>query len=111
MIVTVWGSNFGGRISGLGITSLWTPIRAPRANTYALHWVRTVRRECLDHLIPLSERHLRAILSEFVDYYNYDRPHRSLGLQAPSPTLRNRQGGIIVRAVLGGLHHVYERAA
>ncbi len=73
--------------------------------------MRTVRRECLDHLIPLSERHLRAILSEFVDYYNHDRSHRSLGLQAPSPTLQIRQGGITVRPVLGGLHHAYERAA
>jgi len=73
--------------------------------------VRTVRRECLDHLLPLSERHLRAILSEFVDYYNHDRPHRSLGLEAPSQTVASRQGGISVRPVLGGLHHVYERAA
>jgi putative transposase len=73
--------------------------------------VRTVRSECLDHLIPVSERHLRAILTEFVHYYNHDRPHRSLGLHAPSLTVRSRKGGIAVRYVLGGLHHVYERAA
>jgi hypothetical protein len=56
--------------------------------------VRTVRRGCLDHLIPLNERHLRAILSEFVHYYNYDRPHRSLGLQPPTPRPQTWHGGI-----------------
>jgi len=65
----------------------------------------------LDHVIPLSELHFRRILAEFVDYYNHDRPHRSLALEPPSPTLGNRHGQITVRPVLGGLHHVYERAA
>ena len=51
------------------------------------------------------------VLAEFVDYYNHDRPHRSLGLQAPLPSLAASQGGVVVRPVLGGLHHVYERAA
>ena len=62
----VWGADFGGRTLGLGIKSLRTPIRAPRANAIAERWVRTVRRECLDQLIPLNERHLRATVTEFV---------------------------------------------
>jgi transposase InsO family protein len=95
----------------LGIKSLRTPIRAPRANAIAERWVRTVRGDCLDHLIPLSERHLRAILTEFVHYYNHDRPHRSFGLQPPAPRPQIRHGGITVRPVLGGLHHIYERVA
>ena len=95
----------------MDITSRRTPIQAPRANSIAERWVRTVRRECLDHLIPLNERHLLTILAEFVDYYNHDRLHRSLSLQAPLPKPQARHGGITVRAVLGGLHHVYERAA
>jgi transposase InsO family protein len=107
----VWGADFGQRASGLAIKSLRTPIQAPRANSIAERWVRTARRECLDHLIPISERHLRRVLTEFVDYYNHDRPHRSLGLQAPFPKPPARHGGIAVRPVLGGLHHVYERAA
>ena len=102
----VWGADLDRRTLGLGIKSLQTPIRAPRANAVAERWVRTVRRECLDHLIPLNERHLRAILSEFVHYYNYDRPHRSLGLQPPTPRPQTRRDGITVRPVLGGLHHV-----
>jgi hypothetical protein len=75
-----------------------------------LFWVRTARQECLDHLIPINERHLRRVLAEFVDYYNHDRPHRTLGLQAPSPRPSAYHGRIAVRPVLGGLHHVYERA-
>ena len=96
---------------GLGIKSLRTPIRAPRANAIAERWVRTVRRECLDQLIPLNERHLRAILTEFVRYYNHDRPHRTLGLQPPAPRPQSHYGAVTVRPVLGGLHHVYQRAA
>jgi putative transposase len=93
----VWGADFGQRASGLAIKSLRTPIRAPRANSIAERWVGTARRECLDHLIPISERHLRWVLAEFVDYYNHDRPHRSLGLQAPFPSLVASQGAILVR--------------
>jgi transposase InsO family protein len=107
----VWGADFSPRLARLGIKSLRTPIQAPRANSVGERWVRTIRRECLDHLIPLSERHLRRILAEFVDYYNHDRPHRSLGLQAPLRKLQASQGRIVARPVLGGLHHVYERAA
>jgi transposase InsO family protein len=107
----VWGADFGQRASGLAIKSLRTPIQAPRANSIAERWVGTARRECLDHLIPISECHRRRVLAEFVDYYNHDRPHRSLGLQAPFPKPSATHGRIAVRPVLGGLHHVYERAA
>jgi len=86
----VWGADLGGRTSGLGIKSLRTPIQAPRANSIAERWVRTVRHECLDHLIPLSERHLRAILTEFVHYYNHDRP---IAASACSLRLRGCRGG------------------
>jgi hypothetical protein len=88
-----------------------TPVRAPKANAVAERLVGTLRRECLDHMIVLNERHLRAILSEFVAFYNADRLHRSLDLESPRPRPRSRDGPIRVRAVLGGLHHAYERAA
>jgi putative transposase len=79
-----WGHDFSHRAPGLGIKSLFTPIQAPRANSIAERAVGTIRRECLDHLIPLNERPLRLLLHEFVDYYNHDRPHRSLNLEPPS---------------------------
>ena len=90
--------------------TLLTPVRAPRANAAAERVIATLRRECLDHLIVLNEEHLRVILREFVAYYNSYRPHRTLLLETPVPTIRAGIGRIRSRPVLGGLHHVYERA-
>jgi len=73
--------------------------------------VRTIRTECLDHLVVIDERHLRVVLGEFADYHNRDRPHRSLGLQSPPPGSVRVRGRVVSRPVLGGLHHVYARAA
>jgi len=72
--------------------------------------VRTLRSEVLDHVIVINDRHLHAVLAEFAQYYNRDRPHRSLDLQPPLPTLRSGPGPVASRPVLGGLHHVYARA-
>jgi len=107
----VYGQDFGKRLARLGIRSVRTPIRAPRANAIAERLVETFRRECLDHLIVLNENHLQAILAEFVAYYNRDRPHRSLRLQTPE--LRERVMGRTLgcRPILGGLHHSYAWAA
>ena len=77
----VYGADFATRIAGLGIQSIRTPVRSPLANAIGERVVRTLRRECLDHILPLSERHVRSVLAEFVAYYNRDRPHRSLGLE------------------------------
>ncbi len=107
----VYGGDFDRRAGALGIRALLTPIRAPRANAIAERLVGTLRRECLDHLIVLNERHLRSVLREFVGYYNAARPHRSLGLETPQPAARPGVGAVRSRPVLGGLRHVYERAA
>jgi transposase InsO family protein len=69
----VYGHKFGARLAKLGIASVRTPVRAPRANAIAERLVRTLRSEALDHIIVLNERHLRAVLGEFVTYYNRDR--------------------------------------
>jgi transposase InsO family protein len=81
------------------------------ANAIAERLVGTLRRECLDRVIILNEAHLRATLSEFVRYYNAERPHRTLALATPTPAVRATSGPITSRAVLGGLHHAYQRAA
>ena len=107
----VYGGDFGSRLAALGIEQLLTPVRAPRANAVAERLIGTLRRECLDHLIVLNERHLRAVLAEFAAYYNGARPHRTLGLETPLPAVRPTSGPIRARPVLGGLHHTYERAA
>jgi transposase InsO family protein len=107
----VYGGDFIRRASGLGIETVLTPVRAPRANAIAERVVRTLRTDCLDHVIALDERHLRTILAEYVAYYNTERPHRSLGLESPRTRGRPTNGAIRARPVLGGLHHIYQRAA
>ena len=95
----------------MGIETLLTPVRAPRANAVAERLVGTLRRECFDHMLVVNERHLRAILTEFVRFYNQERPHRTLRLETPEPIARPTTGSIRASPVLGGLHHVYKRAA
>jgi putative transposase len=107
----VYGAGFDSRLSRLGIAGLRAPVRSPKANAIAERLVRTIRNECLDHIIVFNERHLRGVLLEFADYYNRDRPHRSLRLASPVPASVGSIGEVASRPVLGGLHHVYYRAA
>jgi putative transposase len=97
-----------------GIRILKTPVRAPKANAIAERFVRTVRAECLDWLLILNRRHLECVLRVYVDHYNRERPHRSLGLQPPerdAQRMRPVVGAIHRRDRLGGLIHEYHRAA
>jgi transposase InsO family protein len=107
----VHGPNSAALAAGLGIRTLLTPVRAPRANAIAERLVGTLRRECIDHSVVVNERHLRTLLFDFARYYNRERPHRTLGLETPHPATRPRHGPIRASPVLGGLHHVYRRAA
>jgi transposase InsO family protein len=109
----VYGAGFVPRAAKIGINTVLTPYRAPRANAIAERVVRTLRNDCFDHLLILNEQHLRAVLVEYVAYYNLDRPHRSLALEPPLPASRSPAptGAIGSRPVLGGLHHSYHRAA
>jgi len=78
----------------------------------AERWVRSVREECLDHLLILGERHLRRVLLEYVAFFNQRRPHQGLGQQCPVPLEpRPASGPISRREVLGGIIHDYEREA
>jgi len=81
------------------------------SNAIAERIVRTIRKECLDHVIVINEAHLLAILREFATYYNRDRPHRTLALQGPVPMTPQHTGRVSSRSVLAGLYHVYARAA
>jgi transposase InsO family protein len=97
-----------------GVRVIRTPIRSPKANAFAERFVKTVRQECLDHLLIFGERHLRYILREYLRHYNQERPHRGLSLGTPVPgaAARNRGEGAVVRVDrLGGLIHEYHRTA
>ena len=106
-------ASFDAVLSSVGIESIRTPVASPRANAFAERFVRTVRQECLDHLLVVSQRHLGSLLGEYVRHYNGARPHRSLDLDQPLPrpatTIANSK--VIRRDILGGIVHEYERAA
>jgi putative transposase len=107
---TVFDSVF----SGNGTRVIKAPVRSPRANSFAERFVGTLRRECLDHVLILGERHLRSVLADYARHYNGHRPHQ--GLQQTPPL---SQGGRVVditarierRQVLSGLISEYRRAA
>jgi hypothetical protein len=92
---------------------------SPQANAFCEQLVGTIRRECLDFMIPLNARHLRGLLRESVRHYNSGRPHSSLGPGIPEEAYRGapRRGTtgqtrqkktrVISRPTLGGLHHEY----
>lgn len=88
-----------------------TPIRAPKANAFAERFVRTVRSECLDHVLVCGRRHLERVLRIYVDHCMEERPHRGLALATPRGEQRVGPAatGTMVRRrdVLGGLIHEY----
>jgi putative transposase len=98
----------------IGAAVIKTPVRAPRANAFAERFVGTLRRECLDHLLIVSERHLRGVLAEWEAHYNEHRPHQGRQQQAPNDQ-PDRAVNLAVpvqrRPVLGGLINEYHRAA
>ncbi len=109
---TKFTSSFDTVFASIGIEAIKTPVRSPRANAYAERFVRTVREECLDHLLIFSRRHLESVLAEYVRHYNRARPHRGLHLDPPQPVDAGDRSGVVRRRdVLGGLIHEYELAA
>jgi putative transposase len=115
---SIFSSSLDWTLNDFGVRVLRTPLQAPKANAYCERLVGTIRRECLDYVIPLNELHLRRVLKEFVVYYNRARPHSALGPGIPEPIHANvaasghrhqLPAGHRIRSnpVLGGLHHDY----
>ncbi|MCO6436669.1 MAG: integrase core domain-containing protein [Phycisphaerae bacterium] len=87
--------------------------RSPRQNAFAERVIGSIRRECLDHVIVLNERHLRRILHDYFQYYHEARTHLSLGRNAPisREVEPPSKGRLVAVPQVGGLHHRYRRAA
>src|SRR2546426_1807772 len=110
-------------IQHLGLKVLKTPPQSPQANALCERLIGTLRRECLDFMIPLTENHLRRLLYEWVQHYNAGRPHMTLGpgiphppgsLPAPLHVHRHQLPTplcVVARPILGGLHHEYALTA
>ena len=92
-----------------GFQVIHTPFQAPYANAYAERWIRTVREECLDHLLFLNETHLWLVLKTFNDYFNGARSHQGIYQQTPIPRKQPHTTGVIDRrAVSGGIINDYD---
>ena len=87
-------------------------LRKSLAECVAERWVESCRRDLLDHIIALNERHLKRLLADYVGYYHDDRTHLGLGKGTPDRRIRSLPAGrILSYERLGGLHHRYDRAA
>ena len=112
---TKFTAVFDAVLAAAGIEVLTPPVRASRADAYAERWVGTVRRELLDRMLVFSRRHSESVLTEYVDYYNAHRPHRSLGQAPPlgpaQPPVAAVGAQVMRRDRLGGLIGEYSHAA
>jgi hypothetical protein len=104
-----YGHVFTCRLRCLGIRDRPISPRSPWQNGYAERLIGSIRRECLDHVVVFGERHLRHVLSCYMEYYNAARTHLSLGKDTPNGRAAQSVGRIKCRPVLGGLHHQYAR--
>jgi transposase InsO family protein len=117
---SIFAQHLDESIAKLGVKVLKSPPRSPMANAICERVIGTIRRECLDWLIPLSESHLRSILKYWIAHYNSGRPHMALGPGVPNPPSgvqhsaepksrhRLRENRIVrAHSILGGLHHEY----
>ena len=109
----IYGDVFSRRVKGLGMSEILIAPQAPWQNPFAERVIGSIRRECLDHVIVINERHLRRLLRSYLAYYNATGPHQSL--YNDSPHRREGQtpagGRIVAIPQVGGLHHRYQRAA
>jgi putative transposase len=118
---SIYAATVDRAIASMGRHVPKTPVRTPQANAFCERLIGTMRRECLDWLIPIHEGHLRSILREWVTHYNQGRPHASLGPGIPDPLPERNQlvstghrlaehTEVIATPILGGLHHEYRLA-
>jgi putative transposase len=111
-----FGPSFARVARTSGIKILKTPYHAPQANAICERFLRSVRQECLDHLLILHEKQLQRVLNAYVAYFNRARPHQGIGQKIPEyhrsvPSAQDAGNKVIAHRVLGGLHHDYRRTA
>jgi hypothetical protein len=90
-----------------------TAPRSPWQNAYVERVIGSIRRECLDHIVIFNERHLRRVMSSYLDYYHRTRTHLSLDKDCPDsrPIMPRRIGRVVAIPQVNGRHHRYERLA
>jgi transposase InsO family protein len=109
----IYGEEFRERVKATGTEEILTAPRSPWQSPYVERVIGTLRRDCLDHVVVLSEFHLRTILKKYLNYYHQARTHLALEKDAPEPRpiQTPERGHVIEIPEVGGLHHRYERRA
>jgi transposase InsO family protein len=109
----IYGKKVRRRIKSLGIEEVVSAPRSPWQNPYVERIIGSIRRDCLDHVIVLNERHLRRILREYIEYYHTCRTHLSLNKDPPETRIVEppKSGDAVAFPRIGGLHHRYSRIA
>ena len=107
----IFSNSFTQRVESLGINEVVTAPRSPWQNPHCEWLIGSIRRECLDHVIVLGERHLLRVLRIYASYYHASRTHRSLDDDCPNPRAVEppEMGNVVALAQVGGLHHRYSR--
>jgi hypothetical protein len=95
----------------MGIEDVKTAYRSPWQKPYCERVIGSIRRDCLDHVIVMNQRHLRGILRDYLGYYHEARTHQSLGNDCPTPRSVEppEMGKVVAFPRVGGLHHRYAR--
>ena len=108
-----YGHAFTKCVRSLGCEKILIAPRSPWQNPFVARLVGSIRRECLDHTVVLSERHLTRILADYFAYYHRWRTHQALEMDSPAGrAVHPADHGPVVEAdEVGGLHHRYERIA
>jgi putative transposase len=119
----IFSTDLAASVTGFGLNVIRTPVRSPKANSLCERVIGTLRRDCLDWIIPLTEEHIRNTLMSWLPHYNRGRPHSSLGPGIPDPApgfpvrlqrhrhLFDQSTRIVAGPVLNGLHHEYSLMA
>ena len=105
----IYGAAVTRRLRAIGIRDKPIAAGSPWQNSFAERLIGSIRRECVDHVIALGERHLRQVLKSYATHYNTARTHRSLDKDASVSRPVQRIGRIVSHALVGGLHHQYAR--
>ena len=105
----IYGAVVTCRLRAMGIRDKPIAPASPWQNSFVERLIGSIRRECVDHIIVLSEAHLRRILKSYARYYSETRTHFALDKDAPVSRPVQRTGVVRSRAILGGLHHHYLR--
>jgi putative transposase len=109
----LYTAHFESLLASARVSLLRLPPQSPNLNAHAERFVRSIKHECLRHIIPMGEGHLRKVVDEFVAHYHAERNHQGLGnvIPFPSATSHGLRGPVRRHERIGGLLKFYHRTA